>query len=68
MIKEQYFAKEKEILNDPDLSEKEREKKIYELQDATFGEEADAFRRRQAIDKGAEEFIKKKARLVENEQ
>jgi lipase chaperone LimK len=59
MIKEQYFAKEKEILNDPDLSEKEREKKIREMQDATFGEEADAFRRRQAIQKGAEEFIKK---------
>jgi lipase chaperone LimK len=59
MIKEQYFAKEKEILNDPNLSEKEREKRIRELQDATFGEEADAFRRRQAIQKGAEEFIKK---------
>jgi len=59
MIKEQYFAKEKEILNDPDLSEKEREKRMRELQDATFGEEADAFRRRQAIQKGAEEFIKK---------
>jgi lipase chaperone LimK len=59
MIKEQYFTKEKEILNDPDLSEKEREQQIRDLQDATFGEEADAFRRRQAIQKGAEEFIKK---------
>jgi lipase chaperone LimK len=59
MIKEQYYAKEREILNDPNLSEKEREKRIRELQDATFGEEADAFRRRQAIQKGAEEFIKK---------
>jgi hypothetical protein len=60
MIKEQYFAKEKEILNDPDMSEKEREKRIRDLQDATFGEEADAFRRRQAIQKGAAEFIKKR--------
>ncbi len=59
MIKEQYFTQEKEILNDPDLSEKEREKRIHELQDATFGDEADAFRRRQAIQKGAEELIKK---------
>ncbi len=59
MIKEQYFAQEKEILNNPDLSEKEREQRIRELQDATFGEEADAFRRRQAIQKGGEEFIKK---------
>jgi lipase chaperone LimK len=59
MIKEQYFAQEKEILNNPDLSEKEREKKIRELQDATFGDEADAFRRRQAIQKGGEELIKK---------
>jgi lipase chaperone LimK len=59
MIKEQYFAKEREILNDPGLSEKERGKRIRELQDATFGDEADAFRRRQAIQKGAEEFIKK---------
>lgn len=60
IIKEQYFVREREILNDPDLSEKEREKRIRELQDATFGEEADAFRRGQAIEKGAEEFIKKR--------
>ena len=60
MIKEQYFTREKEILNDPDLSEKEREKRIRELQDATFGEEADAFRRGQAIEKGGKEYIKKR--------
>jgi len=58
MIKEQYLAKEREILNDPNLSEKEREKRIRELQDATFGEEADAFRRGQAIEKGAQQFKK----------
>jgi lipase chaperone LimK len=58
MIKEQYVAKEREILNDPNLSETERERKIRELQDATFGEEADAFRRGQAIEKGAKEYIK----------
>jgi len=60
MIKEQYLAKEREILNDPNLSEKEREKRIRELQDATFGEEADAFRRGQAIEKGGKEYIKKR--------
>lgn len=59
MIKEQYLAQEREILNDPDLSEKEREKRIRELQDATFSEEADAFRRGQAIEKGREELTKK---------
>jgi lipase chaperone LimK len=53
MIKDQYYAKEKEILSDSSLDEKEKEQRIRELQDATFGEEADAFRRRQAIDKGA---------------
>jgi lipase chaperone LimK len=61
MVKEQYLAQEKEILNNPDLNEKEREERIRELQDATFGEEADAFRRRQAIEKGREEFAKKRA-------
>jgi lipase chaperone LimK len=59
LIKEQYYAKEREILNDPNLNEKEREQKVRELQDTTFGEDADAFRRRQEIQKGAEEFIKK---------
>jgi lipase chaperone LimK len=60
MIKEQYFAKEKEILNDPNLSETEREKRIRELQDATFGDEADAFRRGQAMEKGTEEYLHKR--------
>jgi hypothetical protein len=32
--------------------------KIRELQDATFGEEAEAFRRRQAIQKETERLIK----------
>jgi hypothetical protein len=58
MIKEQYRVKEMEILNDPNLNEKEREKRIRELQDATFGDEADAFRRGQAMEKGAKDYIK----------
>jgi lipase chaperone LimK len=54
IIKEQYLEQEKEILQNPELSEKEKEKKIRELQDATFGEEADAFRRRQIMEKELE--------------
>jgi len=58
IIKEQYFTQEREILDNPDLSEKEKENKIHELQDATFGEEADAFRRRQIMEKELEKSKK----------
>ncbi len=47
--KETYLCREREILNDPDLTIKEREEKIRELQDEIFGEQAEAFRRRQAL-------------------
>ncbi|MDA8141643.1 MAG: lipase secretion chaperone [Desulfobacteraceae bacterium] len=48
-LKEAYFAKEKEIRNDLYITEHERAQKIKELQDATFGDQADAFRRREAM-------------------
>ncbi len=57
-IREQYFVQEKEILNDPSISQETKDAKIRELQDATFGEEADAFRRGQAIQKETEQLTK----------
>jgi Proteobacterial lipase chaperone protein. len=56
--KEQYYALEKEILDDPSISQETKDMKIRELQDATFGEEAEAFRRRQAIQKETERLTK----------
>jgi lipase chaperone LimK len=56
--KEQYYAREKEILNDPSISQETKDMKIRELQDATFGEEAEAFRRGQAIQKETERLTK----------
>jgi lipase chaperone LimK len=52
---EDYYAREGKIKSDPNLDSDEKAKKIEELQNSTFGEEADAFRRRQAIEKGLEE-------------
>jgi hypothetical protein len=63
---EQYFAQEKEIMNDQSLDQEGKESKIRELQDATFGEEADAFRRAQIMQKTEEQYVK--ARKLELEQ
>lgn len=57
---EDYVAGASAIKNSPNLSEKEKEKKIRELQDETFGGEADAFRRREAIRAGTEEHLEKR--------
>ena len=57
---ENYFAGESAIKNNSSLSEQEKEKKIRELQDETFGEEADAFRRGQAIRAGMEQYLEKR--------
>ncbi len=56
--KEQYYTREKEILNDPSIGQETKDMKIRELQDATFGEEAEALRRRQAIQKETERLTK----------
>jgi hypothetical protein len=65
-IEEQYFAQEKEIMNDPSLDQEGKESRIHELQDKTFGEEADAFRRGQIMQKTEEQYVK--ARVLELEQ
>ncbi len=53
---EDYFASESLIKNNSGLSEQEQEKRIRDLQDRTFGEKADAFRRGQAIKAGMEQL------------
>lgn len=50
-----YSAQEQRIRSDPNLDGDGKERKIRELQDRTFGDEADAFRRRQAIERGLEQ-------------
>jgi hypothetical protein len=65
-IKEQYFAQEKEIMNDPSQDQESKESKIRDLQDKTFGEEAEAFRRGQIMQKEEEQYVK--ARILELEK
>lgn len=56
---EEYAERERRIRSDPNLDKDEKEKKIRELQDSMFGGEADAFRRRLAIERAEEEFNKR---------
>lgn len=44
-----YYAREKEIMNDSSLNDDKKAEAIKELQNNVFGDEADAFRRRQNI-------------------
>ena len=54
---DQYYALEQKIKNDQSLSEREKEKKLIEIQKEIFGKEGfDAFRRRDAIRKGKSVF------------
>ncbi|MBN2159648.1 MAG: hypothetical protein JW807_09645 [Spirochaetes bacterium] len=55
---EDYFASESRIKSDPNLDAAEKEQKIRGLQEATFGEEAEAFRRRQAIQEQLDSVMK----------
>lgn len=52
---EQYRSQEQKIQSDPDLNQDEKEEKIKELQDTTFGDQAEAFRRRENIRRAIEE-------------
>ncbi len=52
---EVYRSREERIRNDPNLDNAEREQKIKELQEGLFGDEADALRRRLAIEKGLQQ-------------
>ena len=60
---ENYRKQAKSIRSDEALSDAEKEKRIQNLQDDVFGEDADAFRRREAIRKGREK-IKKESPLT----
>lgn len=57
---ENYQAAAKQVREDSNLSDRQKEERIRQLQDRTFGEEADALRRREAMEKGREEFIQQK--------
>jgi lipase chaperone LimK len=46
-----YYDREKEIMNDPSLSDDKKAEAIHDLQNNTFGDQADAFRRRLIINK-----------------
>ena len=52
-----YYAAEETIKNDPDLEPDEKQEQIKTLQDHTFGEQADAFRRRDKIRMDKEKLI-----------
>ncbi len=46
-----YYAREKEIMNDSSLADDKKAEAVRELQDNTFGDQAEAFRRRLTINK-----------------
>jgi lipase chaperone LimK len=56
-----YRSMESRIMSDPNLDKEEKEQKVRDLQDQTFGEDADAFRRRQIVEKSLDmsQFKKK---------
>ena len=56
--KEDYFAQENEIKNNNNLNLDEKTQKISDLQDQMFGNEAEAFRRRQRINDAIEQSNK----------
>ncbi|MCG8337273.1 MAG: lipase chaperone [Proteobacteria bacterium] len=51
---EQYFQDQAEIMNNAELTEEEKEDAVFALQNETFGDQAESFRRREAIRKGLE--------------
>ncbi len=55
-IKNQYYSAENEILNTDDLTHEEKSEKILALQNDIFGEQADGFRRLQAMRKGLDKL------------
>lgn len=54
-----YLSAYSEITNNKDLNEKEKKEMIYNLQNKTFGEEADSVRRRTEMEAGKNDLIKK---------
>ncbi len=53
---EDYRTKEQKIMSDPNLNQDEKAQKVQELQNELFGEEAEAFRRREVIRQAEEKF------------
>lgn len=54
-----YLSAYSEISNNKELSEKEKKDMIYNLQNQTFGEEADSVRRREDMEAGKKDMINK---------
>lgn len=54
----QYRQQARDIRDNAELDKQEKEEKIRMLQEKTFGEAADDFRRRESIRKGREQFIR----------
>ncbi len=51
---EKYFQDQAAILNDSELTAEEKTEAVFALQNETFGDQAESFRRREAIRKGLE--------------
>jgi len=54
-----YMSAYSEITNNKELSEKEKKDMIHNLQNKTFGEEADSMRRREEMETGKNELLNK---------
>jgi len=52
-----YMSAYSEIANNKELSDKEKQDMIHKLQNSTFGDEADSFRRREQIEAGKQDLI-----------
>ncbi|MFP3981052.1 MAG: lipase secretion chaperone [Desulfobacterales bacterium] len=55
---DEYRQEKEEIQENPDISRAQKQQRIERLREKTFGEDAEAFRRREAIRKAKEERIK----------
>ncbi len=53
---EKYRTASQKVISDPNLTTSQKEEKIEELQEQYFGDEAEAFRRREAIKEGTRQF------------
>lgn len=54
-----YLMSQSEITNNKDLNEREKKEKIFNLQNETFGEDADSVRRREEMESGKSELLNK---------
>ena len=64
---ESYKSEEQSILQNQDLNEEQKQEKIKELQNKTYGTHADAFRRGQNIQKESLEAAKRFQKMKKNE-